>query len=148
MKHRRWIATALTALVLGVLSFVVVADEVTPAALQLECLRTTQSSGNVTDTVYWQGDYITFTNSTMYTTSTTNTPQNLDGCSITVTMGSLTTTNPATAVGYVISTNAGTWGAEIVCPAANPCYIEVSVSNTYNYTYPRYRIQTQAKLGE
>jgi hypothetical protein len=28
----------------------------------------------------------------------------------------------------------------------DPCYIEVGVSNVFNYTYPREKVRTRAKL--
>lgn len=145
---KKWILGTIAAF-LVVANFVnVFADPVDPANLLLSCKRTTQTSGNVTNITYWQGDTISFSNSVMYTTATTNTPQNLDGCSITVTMGSLTSTNVETAVGSAISTNDGTWTATCTVPNFNPCYIQVSVSNVNVYTYPLYRISTQSKLGE
>ena len=149
MKKGTRIIGALAAVV-GVIGVITaLADPVAPANLQLTCLRTTQQSGNVTTTVYWQGDTISFTNSVMYTGATTNTAvQNLDGCSITVVMGSLNSTSVVTAAGSVISTNDGTWSAEMEVPDFNPCYIQVSVSNQSVFTYPLYRISTQSKLGE
>jgi hypothetical protein len=133
----------------GVISLagLILADPVVPAGCVVLCYRGTTPTGNITNLVYWQGDYITFTNSIMYTDAAGLATQNLSGCSVTVTAGSSTTTNPVRTNGYVIVTNAGTWGVEFVVPAANPCYIEVSVSNVFTYTYPRYRIQTQARLG-
>ena len=135
-------------LAFGVAAGLSLADPVAPANLPLVCLRNTGTSGNVTNTVFWQGDTISFTNSVMYTGSTTNTPQNLADCVITVTMGSLTSTNVTTATGSSIVTNEGTWFATMAVPAFNPCYIQVSVSNENVFTYPLYRISTQAKLGE
>jgi hypothetical protein len=132
---------------------IALAGEVTPASLQLSCKRTTTPSGNVTNTTYWQGDYITFTNSQMFSDSSGVVTQDLEGCTITVTMGSLTTTNPTSGTTsselYLIDDGTdGYWGGELIVPAANPCYIEVSVSNVFTFTYPRYRIATQAHLGE
>jgi hypothetical protein len=145
------IRAALVALLVAGIAFVVMvrADEVSPASLVVTNLRTTASSGNYTDTVYYQGDTISFSNSVMYTGADTNSAvQNLEGCAITVTMGQPGNTNVTTASGSAISTNDGTWTASIECAAFNPCYIEVTVSNNAIFTYPRYRITTQAKLGE
>ena len=143
---KKLVLTIAAVLLAGVL-FHAVADEVTPAGLELTCLRVPEISGNITTTSYWQGDTISFTNSVMYVGATTNTAaQNLDGCVITVTMGTIGNTNTTVATGYNISTNDGTWGAEMVVPAFNPCYIEVTVSNNAVYTYPRYRIGTKTHL--
>jgi hypothetical protein len=125
------------------------ADEVDPSNVLLTCLRTSQDSSPVTNVTYYQGNSMSLSNSTMYTGSTTSsTPQNLDGCVITITAGQPGVTNNVTATGYNISTNDGTWGASFVIPAYNPCYIEVTVSNTAIFTYPRYRISTQEALPE
>lgn len=150
MKRNTIAALAATCVALvgliGVVS--VLADPVQPASLQLRCRRTTQASGNVTNITYWQGDAISFTNSYMFTDSAGTATQNLDGCSISVVMGSLSSTNVTTAVGTAISTNDGTWTATCTVPSFNPCYIQVSVSNVNVYTYPLYRISTQSKLQD
>ena len=126
---------------------VVFADDVVPAALRLSCERTTQSSSAVTNVTYYQGDYITLTNSVMYTDATGAATQNLYGCTISVVASQPGNTSvTTTATGYIISSNSGTWGAAIICPEVNPAYIQVTVSNTYNYTYPLYRVATQTKL--
>jgi hypothetical protein len=80
----------------------------------------------------------------MYADSTGTTPQNRSNCTINVTLGNSTVSNSAT--GYIVTATSGVWGAECIIPAADPCYIEVSVSNVYNYTYSREKIRTRAKL--
>jgi len=131
------------------LGIVLHADPVSPAGVEVTCLRDSGSSSPISQVTFYQGDTLTLTNSVMYTGDTTNSPvQNLDGCTITVRAGQPGQTNITQATGYVISTNAGTWGAEFEVPSFNPTYIEVTVSNQAVFTYPRYRITTQSKLGE
>lgn len=148
MKSNKIARTLVVGFLIGIVALIAraQADPVIPAALQLECKRVAASSSAVTNITYFQGDYITLTNSTMFADSGSTT-QNLAGCVITVVAGSPGNTGVTTTVtGYTISTNAGTWGAEFICPAVNPAYIQVTVSNNFNYTYPLYRITTSAKL--
>jgi hypothetical protein len=120
-------------------------DEVIPASCVITNLRDVADSAlYASDVSFYQGDYISFSNSVMYTDSTGTTPQNLSNCVINVTVGNSTVSN--TATGYVINATGGVWGAEVIIPAADPCYIEVGVSNVFNYTYPREKVRTRAKL--
>jgi len=136
-------------LVAGAVSLKVFADSVEPASVQITCLRDEGSSAPVTNVTFYQGTTLSLTNSVMYTGGTTSSAvQNLAGCTISVVAGQPGVTNNVTAVGYSISTNAGTFGAEFTIPPYNPCYIEVTVSNQFIYTYPRYRITTQEPLPE
>lgn len=144
MKKRILIGISALVGVLGLASLALA--DIVPAGCVILCKRGVESVGNVTNTVFYQGDYITLTNSVMYSDSGATT-QNLQGCTIRVSAGSTSTTNPVVTAGYLMDTNNGTWGVEFVVPAVNPCYIEIGVSNVYNFTYPRYRIQTQTKLG-
>lgn len=124
---------------------VCLADPVTPASCIITNLRDVADSAlYANDVSYYQGDYISFSNSVMFTDSTGTVTQDLTDCTITVTLGNASVSN--TATGYIINASAGLWGAEVVVPAADPCYIEVGVSNVFNYTYPREKIRTRAKL--
>ena len=124
---------------------VLIADEVVPASCVITNLRDVADSAlYASDVSFYQGDYISFSNSVMYTDSTGTTPQNLSNCVITVTVGNSTVSNMAT--GYIVNATGGVWGAEVIIPAADPCYIEVGVSNVFNYTYPREKVRTRAKL--
>jgi hypothetical protein len=121
------------------------AEEVTPASCIVSNLRDVADSAlYASDVTFYQGDYITFTNSVMFTDATATTPQNLSNCTINVTLGNSTVSN--TATGYIVNATGGVWGAEVIVPAADPCYIEVGVSNVFNYTYPREKIRTRTKL--
>lgn len=131
----------------GVLAATLMADPVDPANVAITCLRDTGSSAAITDVTYYQGNTLSLSNSVMYTGSTTNSAvQDLGGCTITIVAGQPGVTNNTTAVGYAIVEADGTWGASFVIPAYNPTYIEVTVSNTAVFTYPRYRINTQEQL--
>ncbi len=124
-------------------------DPVEPAGVELALVRDVTTVAFATDTTFFQGDTITFTNSVMYTGSDTNSAvQNLDGCVITVIMGGTvgSVSTSVTASGYAISTNNGTWGAELDVPAINPCNIQVTVSNNFSYTYQWQKINTKVKL--
>ncbi len=148
---RKSFVRVMAVMVLGVVALVGIkafADPVEPASVQIACLRDTGSSSPVTNLTFYQGTTLSLTNSVMYTSETadTNFLQNLDGCSIAVVAGQPGVTNNVTAVGLVIVTNEGTWSAEFIIPPYNPCYIEVTVSNTSIFTYPRYRITTQEPL--
>lgn len=147
---KKVIYVSVVAFVLGTIAmFNTLADEVEPASVQISCLRDEGSSTPVTNLTYYQGTTLSLTNSIMYTgSSVTSAVQNLDGCDISIVAGQPGVTNNVTAIGYSISTNDGTFGAEFTIPPYNPCYIEVTVSNTSIYTYPRYRITTQATLPE
>jgi hypothetical protein len=125
------------------------ADPVAPAECVITNYRETVSGVYANTTIYYQGDTMQFTNCVMYATASgTNAAlQNLDGCAIIVRSGAESTV--VTNSGYVISTNAGTWGCVIpVLPAVNPCYHEVTVSNANTYTYGRIMIRTMKHLGE
>jgi hypothetical protein len=130
----------------------VVGDSVTvhaaPAACVMSQYRDARAASDYLNSVtYYQGDYISFSNSVMYATAdlgTNSVPQNLSNCVITVTIGNSTVSNMAT--GYIVNATGGVWGAEVIIPAADPCYIEVGVSNVFNYTYPREKVRTRAKL--
>jgi hypothetical protein len=120
------------------------ADPVAPAACVITNLRDVADSADYASAVtFYQGDYVTFTNSLMYSDDG-STLQDLSNCVITVTLGNFTVSNSAT--GYTVNATGGVWGAEVIVPASDPCFIEVSASNTYNYTYPRQKIRTRAKL--
>jgi hypothetical protein len=144
MKFTAWMVGAVLAL--GV--FTVAADPVVPATLSIECKRNVESSVNITNIVYYQGDHISFSNSVMYVDAAGTVVQDLDGCTITVVMGTTGNTNVTMGTGYSIDDATGVWGAEVIVPPFNPAFIEVTVSNNYIFTYPRYRIATKAKLGE
>lgn len=131
--------------------FTVAADPVAPAACPLSLYRDAPAVYTYLNAVnYYQGDYITFSNSVMYSTAdlgTNSVAQNLSNCVITVTMGNDTVT--ASTTGTILNASAGTWNAAMIVPAVTPsCYIEVTVSNTWNYTYRREMIHTQPHLGE
>jgi hypothetical protein len=124
------------------------ADGVSPATIALTLVRGAEES-QPSAVYYFQGDSLSFSNSVMYssTTSGTNgTLQNLHGCAIWGKIGA-SGTNVAFA-GSILSTNAGTWQATTTVPVANPCYIEVTVSNVNTYTYERQKINTRSHLGE
>ena len=126
------------------------AAAVEPATLPLALYRDAAPTANyVTNVVYYQGDYLSFTNSVAYSTAdlgTNSVLQDLTDATVTVRVGNDTTNN--TVTGYVIVGTNGTWGAEVIVPPVTPCHIEVTCSNVWNYTYRRERIQTQAHLGE
>jgi len=129
------------------LAVAAIAGEVTPAQCTVTSLRDAESIANVTDTEFYQGDSILFTNCVMYSGSTTNSDvQDLDGCDITVRLGSgsTVTTNSGTAQ---VASN-GTWYCSATVPAVDPCYVEVTVSNVGTYTYQQQMIQTKTHLGE
>ena len=144
---RSWkFASVLAGVVLFAMMVVAQADPVVPSAMRIIGLRDSGTGSTpYNNTYYYQNDFITMTNSVMYTGATTSTtPQNLDGCSIRVAISKsvgVTTTNA-----YTISTNAGTWGVEFLCPTQDPFYVEVTVSNVFNFTYPRYMFRSQAHL--
>lgn len=145
---RNWkIVSTLAAVVTLAAMAVAQADPVTPAAMRVVNLRDGGTFPNAyNSTTYYQNDYVSMSNSVMYTTATaTNSGiQNLDGCAISVAISKatgVTVTN-----GYIISTNAGTWGVEFVCPTQETFYVEVTVSNVFNYTYPRYMFKSQSHL--
>lgn len=147
--RKAWLAlTVIMAIgLVGLATHKAFGDPVEPDSVQLTCLRTTPSSSPVSTKTFYQGNTISLTNSVMYTGATTNTPvQDLSGCTITVVAGQPGVTNNVTAAGSAIVESNGTWTAEFTLPAYNPCYIEVTVSNVAVYTYPRYRITTQARL--
>jgi hypothetical protein len=130
---------------------VATSDEVEPATVELTLVRDVAQVNYASDSTYYQLDTLSSSNPVLYTGSDTNSPvQNLDGCSIEVvvggTIGNVSTT--LTAVGYVISTNAGTWGAEVTIPAISPCNIQVTVSNAASYTYQWQKVTTKAKLED
>ena len=142
-----WIPVVLGMVVLcGLFAATVMADAVAAAGVTITCLRDAGSTAAITNITYYQGNTLSLSNSLMYTDGTTNTPQDLSGCTITVTVGQPGVTNNTTAAGYSIVDADGTWGAEFVIPAYNPTYIEVTVSNAAVFTYPRYRITTQEQL--
>ena len=135
----------------GVLAVIValnaLSDPVAPANVQINAVRDEGSSSPISAVVYYQGNTLSLTNSVMYTGDTTNSAvQDLSGCVITVVVGQPGVTNNNTATGYTIVAASGTWGADFTIPDYNPCYIEVTVSNTAVFTYPRYRINTQEQL--
>jgi len=83
----------------------------------------------------------------MYSGGTTSSAvQNLSGCTIGISAGQPGNTNVTTAVGAAIVEADGTFTASFIVPAFNPMYIQVSVSNNAIFTYPLYRVTTQAKL--
>jgi hypothetical protein len=127
------------------LTAVAQADPVAPATLPIVCVRDAGSTQPYSYTYYYQNDYISFSNSVMYTGSTsTSAVQNLDGCTIVVAVS-----RPSGVMytnGYVVSTNLGTWGVEFLCPTQDPWYVEVTVSNVYNFTYPRYTLRSKTHL--
>jgi len=151
MNHRSIAAVSIVSIsafcfLLSAFSF---AAAVEPATLPLALYRdAAPSSDFTTNVVYYQGDYISFSNSVAYSTpaGTNAVVQNLTDATVTVRVGNDTTNNLAT--GYVIVGTNGTWGAEVIVPPVTPCYVEVTCSNVWNYTYRRERIQTQAHLGE
>lgn len=142
--NRKVVSIIAAILTLG-MTAVAQADPVSPAGLPIVCIRDAGSQQPYNTTYYYQNDYVTMTNSVMYTgNSATSAVQNLDGCTIRVAVSKssgVTYTN-----GYIISTNAGTWGVEFLCPTQDPWYIEVTVSNVYNFTYPRYILRSKAHL--
>jgi hypothetical protein len=152
MKSRRSLFTVLCSLFTVLCALLTVAaDPVKPAACPLILYRDAAATGTYLSTVnYYQGDYITFSNSVMYSTAdlgTNSVPQNLSNCVITVTLGSETVT--ASTTGTIINASAGTWNAALIVPEVAPsCFIEVTISNTWNYTYRREMIRTQPHLGE
>jgi len=149
MKKRKNIIGLLVVTVMAALCLVkVIADEVVPASVQLSCYRNAGSSAAVTNVTFYQGDTLSLTNSVMYSDPSGSTTQNLDGCIIDVDVGQPGNTNITTTTGMVMVAASGTFSSDFTIPALNPCYIQVSVSNTAVFTYPLYRITTQAKLGE
>ena len=125
----------------------IIAGEATPAQCTMTNLRDTASVANVTDTEFYQGDSILFTNCVMYSGATTNSAvQDLDGCDITVRLGSGSTVNTNSGTAQVASN--GTWYCSATVPAVDPCYVEVTVSNVGVYTYQQQMIQTKEHLGD
>ena len=123
------------------------ADEVLPANVVITNFTDVSSIEFASGATYIQGDTLSVSNSVIYTGANTNSAvQNLAGCTITLVAGSdtLTVTNSGTA----ISTNAGTYTASFTIPAVDPCYIELSVSNVSERTYGRWKVRTQAALGQ
>jgi hypothetical protein len=144
MKRMAMAAMVLAAMAAGS----VAADPVVPATLALTLVRDAEET-QPTAVYYFQGDSLSFSNSTMYATATSGTNgtvQNLDGCAIWGTIGDSTTNTYFT--GGAISTNAGTWWATTIVPAVNPSYIEITVSNVNTYTYERVKINTRAHQGQ
>jgi len=131
----------------AVLFAAAIAGEVTPAQCEMTNLRDVTTVANVTATEFYQGDTILFTNCVMYTGATTNSAvQDLDGCDITVRLGSGSTVS--TNSGAAIVASNGTWYCSATVPAVDPCYVEVTVSNVSTYTYQQQMIQTKTHLGE
>jgi hypothetical protein len=147
MKKSRILGVLALALV-GIFALKVIAAEVVPASVQLACYRDSGSSAAVTNVTFYQGDTLSLTNSVMYSDATGAATQNLDGCVIDIVVGQPGNTNTTTTTGIVMVAASGTFSADFTLPAFNPCYIQVSVSNNAVFTYPLYRVTTQAKLGE
>ena len=148
MKKVRWFLGVLLVVMLAAVTAKVIADEVVPASVQLACYRNSGSSAAVTNVTFYQGDTLSLTNSVMYSDASGSATQNLSGCEINITVGQPGNTNTTTTTGIVQVAADGTFSADFTLPAFNPCYIQVSVSNNAVFTYPLYRITTQAKLGE
>ena len=152
MKSHRALFTVFCSLFTALCALLTVAaDPVAPAACPLTLYRDAPAVYTYLNAVnYYQGDYISFSNSVMYATAdldTNSVVQNLSNCVITVTIGNETVT--ASTTGTIINASAGTWNAALTVPEVAPsCYIEVTVSNTWNYTYRREMIHTQPHLGE
>ncbi|NQT93678.1 MAG: hypothetical protein HQ559_13035, partial [Lentisphaerae bacterium] len=148
-RVQRVVATvALSAgLLLAAGMFVAGADEVLPANVVMTNFTDVSSIEFASGATYIQGDTLSLSNSVMYTGANTNSPvQNLEGCTITTVAGNDTVA--VTNFGNAISTNAGTYTASFTIPAVDPCYIEVSVSNVNERTYGRWKVRTQAPLGQ
>lgn len=144
---RNWkIISTLAAVVALAVTATAQADPVVPAAMRVVNLRDNSTTGNpYNSTTYYQNDFISMSNSVMYTGATTSSVvQNLDGCVIDVAISKATGVTHTNA--YIISTNAGTWGVAFLCPTQDTFYVEVTVSNVFNFTYPRYMFKSQAHL--
>ena len=147
MKKTRFSLVVLATAAIVWAGVTALADPVTPANVVLTCVRDAGTSAAISSTTFYQGDTLSLTNSIMYAGVDTNSAvQNLDGCTILVVAGQPGNTNTVSATGVIISTNAGTFSADFIVPAFNPTYVQVTVSNGALFTYPRYRVTTQAKI--
>lgn len=121
-----------------------------PATITFTNFRDKASIELATDAKYWQGDTLRFTNMVAFSGATTNSArENLTDCSVTVVLGD--STSNLTFSGGIQNATAGTWKCETTVPAVDPCYIQVTVTQTNtgtNYTYWTSKAQTSTKMGD
>jgi hypothetical protein len=140
------LAVAVIVAMLTAGAFVALAD-VAPAQCPLICLRDQASIELASTAYFYQGDSVEMAGSVMYTGATTNTSvQDLTGCTITQVLGnaSITVTN----AGSITTATSGVFTVTGTVPAVNPCYIQITVtdSNGVSYTYQHLQIRTKVKL--
>jgi Tfp pilus assembly major pilin PilA len=121
-----------------------------PATITFTNFRDKASIELAADAKYWQGDKIRFTNMVAFSGAATNSArENLTGCSVTVVLGD--STSNLTYSGSAQNPTAGVWTCDGTVPAVDPCYIQVTLTDTNtgtNYTYWTSKIQTSTKLGD
>jgi hypothetical protein len=116
-----------------------------PASLTTTNYRGTVSIELATPTQFYQGDVLRGTNCVMYTGADTNSAlQDLTGCGIVAIIGNSSSNVSCTT--WIENTN-GVYGFEATIPSnVNPCYIQITVTSTVDYTYWQQKVGTVAKM--
>ena len=124
-------------IVAGLVAVVVLAgDAVEPNSCTFTNFRGEAVVSVPVGTIY-RSTSLVFTNCVLYSGTTTNAAvQGLDGCTVQVSVGDLSTNTDYTAT--VTSTNLGKWGCAILIPDMATFLIQVKVTDgqTNSYVYP------------
>ena len=113
------------------------ADAVVPATVTMNSIRD-EAQLYVSDTFYYEGTTLLFTNCVMFAgTSTNSAPQGLNQVTISVTIGNSSTSTIYNGSAQIASN--GTWSCYAVVPTnSGICYVQVEITdvNTNSYIYP------------
>ena len=143
-RMRLMMASAVVALVVGLVVFAFAGDAVTPATCTFTSARTDTQS-YVSDTEYYRGSSLLLTNCLILTTG--GATQGLDAVTVEVRWGS--TASMLCYTGTVQSAAAGTWWMSFTVPTnyeAPNIQIKVTDSNTNSYIYPWRLVHTKQAM--
>lgn len=115
--------------------------DVVPASCTVTNFRN-EAVLNASDTAFYRGTTLRWTNCVVYAGSTTNSAkQDLTDCIVTVSMGTASTNVDYTAT--VTSATGGVWSCDVIVPEfVTDIYMQLQVTdtNTNSYVYPWKRI--------
>lgn len=147
-KHLNGLWLALSAIVTAALVVAAVADDdVEPASVTVTNTRGDTANAQISDTTYYEGSTLRFTNCVLYAGTDTNSSlQGLTGVTVDVDVGNATTNITYTA--SVTDTN-GQWSVDLTVPdfvSATYMQIKLTDANTNSYIYPWKRILTKDSM--
>ena len=133
----KWFAVLVGVVLLSIFgNSVQSADSVEPASVTITNIRS-----EAVQTISWAGTVyqatsLLFTNCVVYSDTEGSVVQGLNGVTVQVSVGNLSTNVDYNAT--VMSTNAGTWYCNVTVPSLSSYYVQVKLtdSQTNSYIYP------------